>query len=122
MADHSEPADEAGGELPAGRPVARAARWDGFVPIHRERPGGQATPEDIAAVRDRIEALRGTTANFDVAVWGDLDSAGLVAAALPASRDAGATWFIESPKSRPGWLDAVRERVRRGTEVQSHRG
>jgi len=111
-----------GGELPAAGPVARAARWDGFVPIHRERPGGQATPEDIAAVRDRIEALRGTTANFDIAVWGELDSAGQVAAALPAYCDAGATWFIESPKSGPGWLDAVRERVSREPEVQSPRG
>jgi alkanesulfonate monooxygenase SsuD/methylene tetrahydromethanopterin reductase-like flavin-dependent oxidoreductase (luciferase family) len=100
-----------GGELPAAGPVARAARWDGFVPIHRERPCGQATPEDIAAARDRIEALRGTTANFDIAVWGELDSAGQVAATLPAYRDAGASWFIESPKSGPGWLDAVRERL-----------
>jgi alkanesulfonate monooxygenase SsuD/methylene tetrahydromethanopterin reductase-like flavin-dependent oxidoreductase (luciferase family) len=111
-----------GGELPANGPVARAARWDGFVPIHRERPGGVATPDDIAAVRDRIETLRGTTANFDIAVWGELDSAGQVAAMLPAYRDAGATWWIESPKSRPGWLDAVRERIGRRPEVQSPRG
>ena len=115
-----------GGLLPASGPLIRAARWGGFVPIHRERPGGQATPEDIAGVRDRIEALRGTTANYDIAVWGELDSAGQVAAALPAYRDAGATWFIESPTSRPGWLDAVRERLReptgRGPEVQSPRG
>ena len=116
-----------GGHLPGSGPLTRAARWGGFVPIHRERPGGQATPEDIAAVRDRIEALRGTTANFDIAVWGDLDSAGGVAAALPAYRDAGATWFIESPaSSRPGWLEAVRERLREpaggGREVQSPRG
>jgi len=70
--------------------------------------------------------LRGTTANYDIAVWGELDSAGQVAAALPAYRDAGATWFIESPTSRPGWLDAVRERLGeptgRGPEVQSPRG
>jgi alkanesulfonate monooxygenase SsuD/methylene tetrahydromethanopterin reductase-like flavin-dependent oxidoreductase (luciferase family) len=111
-----------GGELPASRPVARAARWNGFVPIHRSRPGGQATPEDIAAVRDQIEALRGTTANYDIAVWGELDSAGRVAATLPAYQDAGATWFIESPTSRPGWLEAVRERLRRPPEVKSRRG
>ena len=111
-----------GGELPATGPVARAARWDGFVPIHRDRPGGQATPADISAVRDRIEELRGTTANFDIAVWGGLDT-GQVTAALPAYSSAGATWFIESPtSSRPGWLDAVRERISRGPEVQSPRG
>jgi alkanesulfonate monooxygenase SsuD/methylene tetrahydromethanopterin reductase-like flavin-dependent oxidoreductase (luciferase family) len=111
-----------GGELPAAGPVARAARWDGFVPIHRERPDGQATPADIAAVRDKIETLRGTTANFDIAVWGELDSDGQVAAALPAYRDAGATWFIESPRSGAGWLELVRDRIRRGPEVKSHRG
>jgi Luciferase-like monooxygenase len=64
----------------------------------------------VAAGTARI-ALRGTTANFDIAVWGELDSAGQVAAALPAYCHAGATWFIESPKSGPGWLDAVRERL-----------
>jgi alkanesulfonate monooxygenase SsuD/methylene tetrahydromethanopterin reductase-like flavin-dependent oxidoreductase (luciferase family) len=112
-----------GGELPASRPVARAARWSGFVPIHRERPGDQATPADIAAVRDQIEALRGTTANYDIAVWGELDSAAQVAATLPAYQDAGATWFIESPKnSRPGWMEAVRERLKRPPEVKSGRG
>jgi alkanesulfonate monooxygenase SsuD/methylene tetrahydromethanopterin reductase-like flavin-dependent oxidoreductase (luciferase family) len=111
-----------GGELPASGPVARAARWDGFVPIHRERPGGQATPADIAAVRDQIAALRGTTANFDIAVWGELDSAGQVAATLRAYQDAGATWFIESPRFRAGWLESVRERLGRGPEVQSPRG
>ena len=100
-----------GGELPASRPVARAARWNGFVPIHRERAGGQATPTDIAAVRDKIETLRGTTANFDIAVWGELDSEGRVAATQSAYREAGATWFIESPRSWPGWLEAVRARV-----------
>jgi len=111
-----------GGHLPGSGPLSRAVRWGGFVPIHRERPGGQATPEDIAGVRADIEARRGTAANFDIAVWGELDSSGQVAAALPAYRDAGATWFIESPKSGPGWLDAVRERIGRGPEVQSHRG
>jgi len=110
-----------GGELPAQGPVARAARWDGFVPIHRERPGGQAAPVDIAAVREQIEAPRGVLRDFDIAVWGELDT-GQVAATLPAYSAAGATWFIESPKSRPGWLDAVRERISRGPKVQSPRG
>jgi alkanesulfonate monooxygenase SsuD/methylene tetrahydromethanopterin reductase-like flavin-dependent oxidoreductase (luciferase family) len=108
-----------GGELPATRPVARAARWDGFVPIHRERPDGVATPDDVAAVRARIGALRGSTEGFDIAVWGTLDSGGGLAGALPAYGAAGATWWLESVKSGPGWLGAVRERVQ---EVQSPRG
>jgi hypothetical protein len=45
---------------------------------------------------------------------------------LPGYRDAGVTWWVESPGSGPDWLDAVRERLReptgRGPEVQSDRG
>jgi alkanesulfonate monooxygenase SsuD/methylene tetrahydromethanopterin reductase-like flavin-dependent oxidoreductase (luciferase family) len=110
------------GVPPARGPVARAARWDGFVPINPGRPGARATVAQIAAARERIEGLRGTTADFDIAVWGELDSAGQVAALLPEYRAAGATWWLESPGSGPGWLDAARDRLRRRTEVQSDRG
>lgn len=110
------------GVHPRSGPVARAARWDGFVPIHPGRPGDRATVGEIAAARDKIAGLRGTTADFDIAVWGELDSAGRVAARAPDYRDAGATWWLESPGSRPGWLDAVRERLQHGPEVQSPRG
>jgi luciferase-like monooxygenase len=99
------------GREPVSGPVARAARWDGFVPIHYGRPGGRPTAGDIAGVRDRIAALRGGTADFDIAVWGELDAAGQVAALLPEYRAAGATWWLESPGSGPGWLDAVRDRL-----------
>ena len=110
-----------GARSPSG-PVTRAARWDGFVPIHPGRRGDRATVGEIAAVRDKIAGLRGTTADFDIAVWGELDSAGRVAARLPGYRDAGATWWLESPGSRPGWLDAVRERLQHGPAAQSPRG
>jgi hypothetical protein len=114
------------GIQPVRGPVARAARWEGFVPIHPGRPGERATVSEIAAVRDRIAGLRGTTEGFDIAVWGELDSAGQVAAHLPRYRAAGATWWVESPGSGPGWLEAVRERLRDpaigGAEVQSPRG
>ena len=115
-----------GGVLPSGGLLARAARWDGFVPIHPGRPGDRATVGEIAAARDRIAGLRGTIEDFDIAIWGELDSAGQVAGLLPGYRAAGATWWIESPGSGPGWLDAVRERLRgptgRGPKVQSPRG
>lgn len=110
------------GTHPRSGPVTRAARWDGFVPIHPGRRGDRATVGEIAAARDKIAGLRGTTADFDIAVWGELDSAGRGAARLPAYRDAGATWWLESPGSRPGWLDAARERLQRGPAVQSPRG
>jgi hypothetical protein len=90
------------------------------------REGSWLTTGEIAAVRERIAGLRGTTADFDIAIWGELDSAGQVAAHLPGYRAAGATWWIESPGSGPGWPEAVRERLReptgRGPEVQSPRG
>jgi alkanesulfonate monooxygenase SsuD/methylene tetrahydromethanopterin reductase-like flavin-dependent oxidoreductase (luciferase family) len=110
------------GVHPPSGPVARAARWDGFVPIHPGRPGDRATVAEIAAVRDKIADLRGTTADFDIVIWSELDFAGRVAARLPGYRDAGATWWLESPGSRPGWLDAVRERLQRGPGVQPPRG
>ena len=72
----------------------------------------------IAVRRCRIETRGHSTADgFDIAVWGELDSAGRVAARLPGYRDAGATWWLESPGSRPGWLDAVRERLQRAPEL-----
>jgi hypothetical protein len=83
---------------------------------------GLATAAQIAAVRERIGDLRGTTADFDIAVWGELDAAGQVAAHLGEYHAAGATWWLESPGSGPGWLDAVRGRLRRGPEVKSVRG
>jgi len=110
------------GRPPARGPVARAARWDGFVPINPGRPGARATVAQIAAVRDRIAGRRGSTDDFDIAVWGELDSAGQVVGHLPEYRAAGATWWLESPGSGPGWLDAVRERLSGGPEVQSPRG
>jgi alkanesulfonate monooxygenase SsuD/methylene tetrahydromethanopterin reductase-like flavin-dependent oxidoreductase (luciferase family) len=99
-----------GGHLPRGGPLTRAARWDGFIPIHPERPDGVATPEDIAAARDRIATLRGRAEGFDIAVWGTLDD-GTLAARLPGYAAAGATWWIESVRTRPGWQEAITARL-----------
>jgi hypothetical protein len=101
------------------------------APVAAARPGGTlpwwlmvaigrtrlATAGEIAAARDKIASLRGTTADFDIAVWGELDTAGRVAARLPGYRAAGATWWLESPGSGPGWMDAVRHRLQRGSEA-----
>ena len=111
----------AAGVHPRTGPVARAARWDGFVPIHPGRPADRPTVAEIAAARDTIAGLRGTTADFDIAVWGELDPAGRAAARLPRYRAAGATWWLESPGSGPGWLDAVRERLQRAPQEPSPR-
>ena len=67
-------------------------------------------------------SLRGSTEGFDIAVWGTLDADGQLAGVLPGYAAAGATWWLESVRSRPGWLDAVRDRISREPKVQSPRG
>ncbi len=102
-----------GGVLPAPRPTARAARWDGMVPIHAGL--GQAPAEDMGAVRDRITALRGSAVGFDFVVWAGLEpAAGEVAALLPAYQEAGVTWWIESARPEAQWWQRIRMRVARG--------
>lgn len=102
-----------GGILPAPRPIARAARWDGTVPIHGRLRRVPAA--DMAAVRDRITQLRGSAAGFDFAVWAELEpTAGEVDAILPAYQDAGATWWIESARPEPQWWQRAQMRVARG--------
>ena len=55
-------------------------------------------------------------------------SAGQVPGLLPGYRAAGATWWIETVQTRPGWQEAIGARVRAadpaggGPEVQSPRG
>jgi alkanesulfonate monooxygenase SsuD/methylene tetrahydromethanopterin reductase-like flavin-dependent oxidoreductase (luciferase family) len=101
-----------GGILPSARPVARAARWDGMVPI---RPGLTLIPaEELAAVRDRITRLRGS-AGFDLVVWAGLESAeGEIAALLPEYQQVGVTWWIETARPEPDWWEHTQARVARG--------
>src|ERR1700722_9950381 len=62
-----------GGVLPASRPVARAARWDGMVPIRfADRRLVRPPASDIAAVRDQVRAARGSVAGFDLVVWAEV--------------------------------------------------
>ena len=105
-----------GGVLPAARPIARAARWDGMVPIRfADHSLVRPSADDIADVRDRVSSVRGSARGFDLVVWAEV---------APAPRDvpelarpyqsAGATWWIETAKPEPGWWDGVRERVAAG--------
>jgi alkanesulfonate monooxygenase SsuD/methylene tetrahydromethanopterin reductase-like flavin-dependent oxidoreductase (luciferase family) len=105
-----------GGVLPASRPIARAARWDGMVSI-RYSDGAlvRVSAEDIAAVRDQITAARGSADGFDLVIWAEVEQApGDVARVAPAYQDAGATWWIESARPQPGWWEGVTARVARG--------
>jgi alkanesulfonate monooxygenase SsuD/methylene tetrahydromethanopterin reductase-like flavin-dependent oxidoreductase (luciferase family) len=100
-----------GGILPAARPIERAARWDGMVPI---RYAGtrltQPAPADFAALRARL----GPAA--DLVVWADVapDPAAVPDLARPYA-EAGATWWLESARpDEPAWQNTLRHRIAAG--------
>jgi alkanesulfonate monooxygenase SsuD/methylene tetrahydromethanopterin reductase-like flavin-dependent oxidoreductase (luciferase family) len=110
-----------GGVLPAPRPIARAARWDGMVPIrYAERRLVRPSAGDIADVRGQIEALRGpgqggSAEGVDLVVWAEVASApGEVEELAPGYEKAGATWWIETARPEPGWWEGIQARIRRG--------
>jgi alkanesulfonate monooxygenase SsuD/methylene tetrahydromethanopterin reductase-like flavin-dependent oxidoreductase (luciferase family) len=105
-----------GGVLPATRPIARAARWDGVVPIRfAQRSLIRPSAQDIADVRAQVATARGTADGFDVAVWAEVapEPAAVPGLAAPYQA-AGATWWIETAKPGPGWWEGITARVRAG--------
>jgi alkanesulfonate monooxygenase SsuD/methylene tetrahydromethanopterin reductase-like flavin-dependent oxidoreductase (luciferase family) len=109
-----------GGVLPGTRPVDRASRWDGMVPIrYADGRLARVSAADIGEVRARIGASRGSADGVDLVVWAEVaaDPAAVPAIAGPY-QEAGATWWLES--ARPdgpdgaGWWDGVRQRVAAG--------
>jgi alkanesulfonate monooxygenase SsuD/methylene tetrahydromethanopterin reductase-like flavin-dependent oxidoreductase (luciferase family) len=129
-----------GGVLPAARPIARAARWDGMVPI-RFAGGSLVRPSaaDVADVGAKIAAARGSAGggagsaaeggagsaaegaaggpapDYDLVVWAEVAAvpAGVPEIALPYQAS-GATWWIETAKPEPRWWEGVQERVASG--------
>jgi alkanesulfonate monooxygenase SsuD/methylene tetrahydromethanopterin reductase-like flavin-dependent oxidoreductase (luciferase family) len=131
-----------GGVLPAARPIARAARWDGMVPI-RFAGGSLVRPsaEDIAGTAATIAAARGASpapagsasarraaaggaaagptagpaADYDMVVWAEIaaEPAEVPEIAVPYQAS-GVTWWIETAKPEPRWWEGVQERVARG--------
>ena len=109
-----------GGVLPAARPVERASRWDGMVPIrYADGRLARVSAADIGDVRDKISASRGSADGIDLVVWAEVatDPAAVPDIARPYA-EAGATWWLES--ARPagpdggGWWDGARQRVAAG--------
>lgn len=87
------------------RPLRRAARWDGVVPISSDTEGqALLTPEEVAAVRAAV-------GRYDV---GFAVVASGVAGADPAPyAEAGATWWLELPFSAEQALERARRRPAR---------
>lgn len=97
--------------LPSRRSLARAARWDGVVPM-KTGPDGTAfvTPVDVASIVAEIGERRGTLDGFDVVV-----NAGPPPYASVADFEAaGTTWWMISMGEFPGWLDELRAVVDAG--------
>jgi len=105
-----------GGVLPATRPIARAARWDGVVPIRfAQRSLIRPSVADIADVRERVTAARGSADGYDVVVWAEVAAQPTDVPALAAPYiAAGATWWIETAKPEPEWWAGVTRRVAAG--------
>ncbi len=90
-------------EWPHRRPLDRAARYDGVVPI--KIVGGQyhfMRPADVSELAGEIAARRASEAGpFDIAVV-----PGPPPAPSPAEYEAaGATWWLAGTDGGPGWED-----------------
>jgi hypothetical protein len=104
------------------RPFARAARWQGVVPM---RADGRWEVADTTGVRGLVDRLRGgqVPEPFDVAVPGRTAGDDDARRQLHADHEAaGATWWVETVDPwRFGWsegaawpLEAMHERVAAG--------
>lgn len=93
--------------LPGRRPLARAARWDGVVPMQSDR---FLDPDDIASIAADIARDRGSLHGFDIVV----NAGPPPHATVDEFAAAGATWWMASMGHFPGWLDELRGVVRAG--------
>lgn len=104
------------GVLPAPRPIARAARWDGFVPIRwADRGLVRPDPGDIAEVGAKIAATRGHLDGYEMVVWAEVaDDPDALAGLFDEYQRAGATWWIETARPAGEWWEGIRRRVAAG--------
>lgn len=86
---------------PHRRPLARAVRWDGVVPLG---PDGVMTPAELAGYLGGVPRPAGWEV---VAPW---------APGVPAGEyaDAGATWLVDGAWPDGDWLADLQRRVRQG--------
>lgn len=86
---------------PHRRPLARAVRWDGVVPLGPDAP---LAPADLAAYLSEVEHHP---------AW-EVVAARAPGVGADEYADAGATWVVDGTWPGDGWVDELRERVRRG--------
>jgi alkanesulfonate monooxygenase SsuD/methylene tetrahydromethanopterin reductase-like flavin-dependent oxidoreductase (luciferase family) len=101
------------GILPNKRPIERAARWDGFVPIRYDDSGlARPSAADIKEFGGQIADQRGGLDGYELAVWAEV--AKQPADEIDAYQEAGATWWIETARPEPDWWLGIKDRVAAG--------
>ena len=91
---------------PNRRPVRRAARFEGVVPISADwDAGGKLSPSDVAEMRAYVGERRSSRGTFDIVVGQEYEEGELV-----AFMRAGVTWWMDSDFE----LGALRDRIGRG--------
>jgi alkanesulfonate monooxygenase SsuD/methylene tetrahydromethanopterin reductase-like flavin-dependent oxidoreductase (luciferase family) len=113
------------GAWPRPRSMARAAHWDGLLPM--KLPVGTSVlsaddaraalmPEDIRTMKTWIEAHREADTPYDIVVEGETpgDDPTAAAAQLSPWAEAGATWWLEAMWGAMSEPERVWERIRQG--------
>ena len=99
---------------PAKKPLRRAARWDGIIPLHsRAGQGESISPEDLRQTIDYVAELRTNDDPYDIANFGvtrDADDTKTVG----AFAEVGATWWVEGVFTWMMDLEYTRKRIRSG--------
>lgn len=99
---------------PNKRPLRRAARWDGVVPISVDWPK-DLTPYDVKKIVAHMASYRTDPRPFDVCVLGTTPSNPEKGAEIVQPYvEAGATWWSESINDMQFSFEEMRERIRQG--------
>ena len=112
-----------GGIWPNKRPMRRAARWDGVIPLFDVRED-ESDLGPLRACLEYVRSHRSSDAPFDVVKTGITPGADQTRAReiIAGYEEAGVTWWLEAIApyrygkdfSEPWDLDALRERVLQG--------
>ena len=104
-----------GATWPKRKPVLRATRYDGIIPI-LDPFTDPISPEQVRDLRTLVTEQRGTEEDFDIVIpqTGGSGDPETDRRRMQDFADAGATWVLDAAFPGGETLDAIRARVRRG--------